>query len=115
MDELKICVRYLKNDLPMKHYPSSEQDYVGVTCDYITIPGALFSYFLFSNFIGQINFLLLIYLPGWKSDITKCRHFDELPDNAKLYVNKIEEILQVPIWWIGVGQARDAIISRVPN
>ena len=90
MDELKICVRYLKNDLPMKHYPSSEQDYVGVTCDYITIP-------------------------GWKSDITKCRHFDELPDNAKLYVNKIEEILHVPIWWIGVGQARDAIISRVPN
>merc|ERR1712141_334616 len=90
MDELKICVQYMKNDKPMKHYPSSEQDYVGVTCDYITID-------------------------GWKSDITKCRHFDELPDNAKLYVNKIEEILQVPIWWIGVGQARDAIISRVPN
>lgn len=48
---------------------------------------------------------------GWPSDSTsKCRSFDELPANAKVFVKYIERFLNVPIKWIGVGKARDEII-----
>jgi adenylosuccinate synthase len=56
-----------------------------------------------------------ISLPGWQESIESCRTFDELPINARLYVQKIEELLGVPILWIGVGQSRDAIIVRKPQ
>lgn len=53
-----------------------------------------------------------ITVPGWQTPITECRSFDQLPENAQLYVKKIEELLKVHVRWIGVGQARDAIITR---
>ncbi|KAA8499913.1 Adenylosuccinate synthetase [Porphyridium purpureum] len=54
-----------------------------------------------------------IELPGWKGvDISHARRFDELPLNAQLYVKYIEDFLEVPIQFIGVGAARDAIIDR---
>ncbi len=37
-----------------------------------------------------------ITIPGWKSDITKVRKFEDLPPNAQTYVKKIEEIVQIP-------------------
>jgi adenylosuccinate synthase len=51
-------------------------------------------------------------LPGWQTDISKCRSYDELPLNAKKYILRIEELLGVPIEWIGVGASRDAMIKR---
>ncbi len=45
-------------------------------------------------------------LPGWKKDTTACRTFDELPAEARAYVNRIEAIVGVPITWIGVGAGR---------
>ena len=35
-------------------------------------------------------------LPGWKTSIAKCTKFENLPENAKLYVKTIEEHLQIP-------------------
>ena len=32
-------------------------------------------------------------MAGWKQDISGCRKFEELPDNAKTYVKKIEQLL----------------------
>ena len=29
---------------------------------------------------------------GWWEDISKCRHADELPDNARRYIERIEEL-----------------------
>lgn len=34
-------------------------------------------------------------LPGWKADITKCRSFDQLPLNARKYVERVEELVGV--------------------
>ena len=90
LDEVKIGIHYKKNGEIMTHYPDSEQDFEGVDVEYLT-------------------------LPGWKSAITSCRTFEDLPSQAQNYVLKIEELLQVPIWWIGVGQSRDAMIKRVPS
>jgi adenylosuccinate synthase len=49
---------------------------------------------------------------GWKEDITQCRTFEELPANCKSYILRIEEIVGVPIRWIGVGPNRLDVIDR---
>jgi adenylosuccinate synthase len=50
-------------------------------------------------------------MPGWQQSIANVRTFCDLPPNAQLYVRKIEQYLQVPVKWIGVGQGRDDIIK----
>jgi len=45
-------------------------------------------------------------LPGWQSDISKITKFDDLPKNAKAYLNRVEELLGIPISWIGTGPGR---------
>ena len=56
----------------------------------------------------------LVYrsVPGWKEDISKVRSFAELPENAKRYIQMIEDAAGVPVKWIGVGPERDATIRR---
>ena len=50
------------------------------------------------------------YFDGWGCDISGCRKFDDLPDNAKKYVRYIEKAVGVPIKYVSVGADRDAII-----
>lgn len=52
------------------------------------------------------------YLPGWKSDLTQCRSFMDLPDRARQYIRRIEELAGVPVGWISVGPEREAIFRR---
>lgn len=51
-------------------------------------------------------------LQGWDEDISKCRTIDELPENARIYINEIEKFLNVKIKYIGVGPERNDIIIR---
>lgn len=51
-------------------------------------------------------------LPGWKTDISKVRTWEDLPLNARKYVQRIEELSGVLCKWIGVGPGRDAIIVQ---
>ncbi|KAJ8774647.1 hypothetical protein K2173_017093 [Erythroxylum novogranatense] len=51
-------------------------------------------------------------LPGWKSDISSIRSYSDLPKAAQLYVERIEELVEVPIHYIGVGPGRDALIFK---
>ena len=52
------------------------------------------------------------YLPGWKTDITGARSFEELPKEAQDYVLYIEEKIGCFIKYISVGPERDSIIIR---
>ncbi len=45
-------------------------------------------------------------------DISKCRTFEELPEKAKKYINRIEELTNTPVKFIGVGPSREEIIVR---
>lgn len=54
---------------------------------------------------------VLIEMEGWKEDITGCRSFDELPEAAKAYVRKIEEITETPVGIISVGPDRKQTIT----
>ncbi len=51
-------------------------------------------------------------LPGWKTDISAARSFEELPRNARDYVLFIEKRIRSPIRWISVGPRREQIIMR---
>jgi adenylosuccinate synthase len=51
-------------------------------------------------------------LPGWFEDISACRSFDELPANARAYVERVEELIGAPVSAIGVGPGRDETITR---
>jgi len=46
-------------------------------------------------------------LPGWNTDITGVRSFDQLPENAKKYVKRLEELAGCPIVMVSVGPRRD--------
>ncbi|MEE0835164.1 MAG: adenylosuccinate synthase, partial [Clostridia bacterium] len=47
------------------------------------------------------------YLDGWKCDITGCRSFSELPENAQKYIKYIEEKTECNIKYVSVGAGRD--------
>ncbi|KAG5623416.1 hypothetical protein H5410_008634 [Solanum commersonii] len=51
-------------------------------------------------------------LPGWKSDISSIRKYTDLPKAAREYVERIEELVGVPIHYIGIGPGRDALIYK---
>jgi len=53
---------------------------------------------------------LFIELKGWKEKTTGIQDYGKLPDRAKAYLKKIEEILDVPIVLISTGQKRHELI-----
>jgi len=51
-------------------------------------------------------------LPGWKTSIEGVRNADDLPDQAKAFVDLVEREVGVPIRYVGVGADRDAVVER---
>lgn len=51
-------------------------------------------------------------LPGWGCDISKIRRFEDLPDNARRYVEYVENNIGCHISYVSVGAGRDEIIER---
>ncbi len=45
-------------------------------------------------------------LPGWSSPIGECRRISALPKAARLYVDRVRELLDVPIELVSVGRER---------
>lgn len=53
---------------------------------------------------------ILEELPGWNEDITGIRKFEDLPENARNYIRRIEEVTQVQVGMISVGPDRTQTI-----
>jgi adenylosuccinate synthase len=53
-------------------------------------------------------------LPGWWEDISKCRTEAELPENARRYIERIEELCGTRVSAVGVGPGRDENVVRHP-
>lgn len=54
-----------------------------------------------------------VTLPGWKSNTMGVKKYEDLPANARAYIEYIErELGGVPVKWIGTGPARDHMICR---
>ena len=60
---------------------------------------------------------VLIELPGWKQDTTNATKYDELPENAKRYVEKIKELtgMDISIVAVGPGRAQTIVLDEIFN
>lgn len=52
------------------------------------------------------------YLDGWQQDISHIRQWEDLPREAKDYVEYVERAIECPITFVSVGPERDSIIYR---
>ena len=86
MEQIPVCVQYELN---------------GVRTDGFPFPAA----------IAEAK-PVIEYMPGWQTDVSGCRTFDELPKAAQDYILYIEKNIGCPITNISVGAARDEIIRR---
>ncbi len=86
MDPIPVCERYLIN---------------GVETDDFPFPAAL----------GDAR-PVYRYLDGWKCDISGARSWDDLPENARKYVEYTEKAIGCPITYVSVGPEREAYIHR---
>ncbi|KAF7987410.1 hypothetical protein HCN44_003172 [Aphidius gifuensis] len=84
--EIKICIGYRLNGKEIEHFPSHASDLAKVEPIYNTIE-------------------------GWMEKTEGVRSFDKLPLNARKYVKMIEEHLETPVKWIGVGAGRESVIA----
>ena len=50
--------------------------------------------------------------PGWRTDISETRRWEELPDPARRYVERLEALIGTPVSLISVGPHRRALIRR---
>lgn len=86
-EKLKICTGYKYNDKVIKDYPASLK--VLSDCEPIYEE-----------------------LDGWKEDITEVENYEDLPENAKAYINRIEELTNLPVSIVSVGPKRKQTIIR---
>ena len=54
-------------------------------------------------------------LPGWTEPLTDMRSLDALPRNARQYVERLEELVNVPVKMISVGAGREETILIRPT
>jgi adenylosuccinate synthase len=86
LDTIKICIGYMYNGKEITHVP------------YDLTKGHLIP--IYREF------------KGWKTDVTKCRTFDQLPEEFKTYVAFIENAVDVQINIVSVGPDRVETILR---
>lgn len=89
-DEIKMCVAY---------------KYKGNIID--EIPANL-------RIFGQVEPVYETF-KGWKSDTSGIRNYDELPENAKIYLKRLSEVSEVKIGFVSVGPNRDQTIVCAKN
>lgn len=87
LKEIKVATSYLSNGKELTSFPADLEVLAKVEVQYTT-------------------------LPGWQGDIASVTSFDELPETCRKYVEFIEQFLNVPIKWIGVGPGREAMINH---
>ena len=87
LPELNICVAYELDGKRLDYPPQGEGDLARVTPVYET-------------------------LPGFVEDISGCRSMEELPENVRAYVRRIEELVGVRVSIVSVGADREQTIVR---
>ena len=50
--------------------------------------------------------------PGWRTETSRARQWDDLPKEARRYLDRLEELAGVPIRLVSVGSGRDENVRR---
>ena len=87
MDEIKVCVAYRDGEERYTEIPEQTEILARVQPVYET-------------------------MPGWHSSTSGIDAFDSLPDNAKRYIDRVEELVLAPVSIVSTGVGRDATIVR---
>jgi adenylosuccinate synthase len=52
-------------------------------------------------------------MEGWTEDLTSARRMQDLPATARRFLRRIEEITDVPVSLVSVGQAREQTVDAL--
>lgn len=85
LEKIKLCVAYRKDGKEITHFPASLKELA--KCEPI-----------YEEF------------DGWKEDISGVRKFEDLPENTKKYIRRIESLVGVKVKLLGVGKDREQTI-----
>ena len=85
LEEIKICTGYEHNGEIFEHYPATLKAQAEVSPVFETYP-------------------------GWKESTEKAKKWDDLPENAQKYLNRLSELTSVPISIVSVGPERNQTI-----
>jgi len=86
-ETLNICVGYKHNGKTLPTFPADAQTLAEVEP-------------------------ILEQVPGFSEDVTECRSFSELPEEARNYITCIEKHVGVPVKIISVGPRRDQTLLK---
>ena len=86
LPEAKICVAYELDGKRIEHFPCHADDLRRAKPIYET-------------------------MPGWNAPTTEARKLEDLPKNARAYLDRIEELTNAPVRWVSVGTKRSQIIE----
>ena len=86
-DEIKVCVAYkdCRNDKVYTSYPTDV-------------------------FIHKYLEPIYETMEGWKTSLSNIKNYHDLPENAKKYIKKVEDLIGAPIGIISVGPDREQTI-----
>jgi adenylosuccinate synthase len=84
-DQIRICTGYVIDDVPHDDFPDD---------------------------LARLERAQPVFetLPGWGGDTSGARSVDDLPDQARAYMRRLEELVNVPVEFVSVGTQRDQII-----
>ncbi|XP_053215704.1 adenylosuccinate synthetase isozyme 1 isoform X2 [Podarcis raffonei] len=85
-DEIKIGVAYKLGGKRIPYFPANQEILQKVEVEYET-------------------------MPGWKTDTTSARKWEELPPKAQNYIRFVENHVGVAVKWVGVGKSRESMIQ----
>jgi adenylosuccinate synthase len=87
LEEIQICTAYRCGNRTITEFPSD---------------------------IGQLAACVPVYesVPGWTRPTRGVRRFEELPENARRYIARLEEVSGVPAALVSTGSERDDTILR---
>jgi adenylosuccinate synthase len=85
LDPIRLCTAYETNGRRIENFPANQ---------------------------SVLRSLQPVYeeLPGWKEPLTSVRALDDLPRNARAYIDRLEQVSGAPVIMVSVGAGRDQTI-----
>jgi adenylosuccinate synthase len=86
-------------------------DPLGVAVRYVGPDGASFDEFPYHQSVVHKARAEVVTMPGWHEPITHARRLEDLPAEARAYLDFVGERLGVPVVLVGVGPGREQVIT----